>query len=482
MFTIILWFVVRTSGMIEPRRVRQILVQGWAILIVGYFVVWTVTKPEALPKTLLVTPFADQTVEGWIGEALADAVGERLAYADSEVHLIPWEVCPSFESDLGADSIWVQVKKLQPTFAVWGSVWGRADSLWMEFYGARTSWGRTVRFSPYKRRYKSLDEAAAGVVELTKTATLIPWHGSESRVVRSRPIEALGKYYSAKRQLRRGRWEAAQDLAAQAIAIDSTWSEAWALEGVAIEHAGEAPAQAVSVYVKALEIDSSDISNWHYYATYAIRRHQWDLAANCLKAAYHLQRKNPVTLFLLSHLRESRVVSISNLSSEQALELALRLHPGYLDARLKLVRNYCDQGNLRKSRRLIQAGLDLYPVSWELWELLSNVDIREKKFGNALTAIRRSIQLGDDRPSILYNAGLVYFYLDSLSQARSFLTQSAALGATSNGYYLLGRCAERQGDSTAARGYYRKCIERATGDDDEVVREARKKIGIESQE
>jgi len=480
LFSITLWFVVRTSGMLEPWRVRQILVQGWATLIVGYFILWSVTKPESLPPTLLVTPFVDQTNEGWIGEALADCIGERLAFVGSDVHWIPWEVCPPLESELSVDSVWVQVKKMQPAFAVWGSVRGRADSMRVELHSARTSWGRTVRFSPVKRLFRSFDEAAASVVELTRTTTRIPWHAGKSPSITDRSIKALEKYYGARRQLRKGKWESAQQLAAQAIAIDSTWSEPWSLKAISIEHSDNAPEQAVIAYTKALELDSTNISNWRHYVSYAIRGHHWDLADSCLRAAYRLQRKNPVTLFLLSHLRESRVQSIANMTPEQALELALRLHPGYLDVRLKLARDYYDHGNLRKCRMTVRDGLDLYPTSWELWELLSNVSVREKKFNTARIAIRRSMQLGGDRPSIWYNAGLVYFYLDSLSQAMTFLSRSVAVSGSSNGYYLLGRCAERQGDSTAAIEYYRQCVDWSTGDSDVAAEEARRKIGIVS--
>ena len=476
MFTFILWFVVRTSGLIEPRRARHILIQGWTVLIVLYFVAWMVTKPQPLPKTLLVPPFATQMSEPWIGEALSDQLGQHLAYSSFGVLQLPWDVCPQIKQGIPSDSMWMIIKKLQPTFAVWGMVRGQPDSLWVESDYARTKWGRTVRFSAHKRRYSSINEAANEIAELARNAALIRKREHGHEIVNVHPVPALRKYYLAKEQLASDNPRVALELARQAIAVDSSWSNAWALVGIAEGQIDDSSSDPMVAFHKAVLLDSTDLFAWQQLARFAILAHHWSLADSSLRKAYRLQRRNPVTLYLISHLRKDRAVSICNMTPQQAAELALAVHPGYLNARLMVAQNYYDIGDLGDCRTITRKGIDLYPNSWELWHMLSSLDIRQGKLQDALSEIKRSIKLSANNPDVLYNAGLVYFYLDSLRQAESFLQRSVRVKASSDAYYMLGQCAERQGDSTQATSYYRESVEAVSGKDDRSAQEAAKKI------
>ena len=117
------------------------------------------------------------------------------------------------------------------------------------------------------------------------------------------------------------------------------------------------------------------------------------------------------------------------------------------------------------------------PDSWELRELLSNIHVRQGKLASALMEIQRAYYLIGDHPNVLYNMGLIYFHMDSLTQAREILSHSVDIQASSDAYYLLGQCAEKQGDSTAALYYYQQCTLLSTGQDDRSALEASKKIG-----
>ena len=475
MFTFILWYIVQTSGLLERQRARHILIQGWIILIVGYFIIWMATKPEPLPKTLLVTPFADETQEKWIGEAMADQLGERLWLSNKRILWLPWEVCQNICYDLPPDSTWKIIKEIQPTFAIWGKLWGREDSLWVESHYARTRLGRTLHFPEHIRRYKTIEDAVSVLADLTRTSTLIP-QLTESNQPTDFPTSAMRYHYAGLRQFRKGRHNVALDLAMQAINIDSTWDKPWCLVGRCWDVLEDSSARAMYAFRRAIELDSSDVDNWQNLAKCSIRRGQWDNAERSLKIAYQLKRKNPITLFLMSHMNKDRLARFSNLTPDQALEKAVALHPSYQEARLKLARNYYAVGNLRKCKKLVQDGLELYPQSWEFWQILSNIDIRLGKLDQALEEIRLSLIIAGDHPSVLYNVGLVYFHLDSLKQAKEYLSRSAEIGASSDTYYLLGQCTERQGDSTAALFYYQMCVQSASGSDDRSAQEANKKI------
>jgi tetratricopeptide (TPR) repeat protein len=476
MFTFILWFVVRTSGLIERRRARHLLFQGWTILIALYFITWMVTKPAPLPKTLLITPFATQMSEPWIGEALGDKLGEQLASSSFGLLELPWEVCPQIRQSIPPDSMWLIIKRLQPTIAVWGIVRGRPDSLWVESHYAKTKWGRTVRFAPNTRRYSTMEDAAIGVAELAKNAALIRQRDVDVPKSADHPIEAQRKYYLARERLRSNSPESALELAREAIALDSKWTDAWLVAAISEVEGDDTLFNPIDAFRKAISLDSLNLAAWQQLARYAILNHRWNLADSSLKKAYHLGHKNPVTLYLISHLNMNRALSISKMTPNRAAELALAIHPGYLNARLMVAQYYYSIGDLRKCRSVTRRGLETNPNSWELWQMQSNLDLHEGKFQSALTAIKEARQLGGDHPDILYNIGITYFYLDSLPQSKAYLTQSVQLKASSDAYYLLGQCAERQGDSSQAALYYQKSVESSTGSDDRSAQEAAKKV------
>ena len=332
-----------------------------------------------------------------------------------------------------------------------------------------------MRFSEHKRRHKSIEDAAALLADLTRTSTLIP-QLRESAQSAELPTSAMRYHYAGLRQFRKGRHNVALDLAMQAINIDSTWDEPWCLAGRCWDVLEDSSARAMYAFRRALELDSSDVDNWQNLAKCSIRRGQWDNAERSLKIAFQLKRNNPITLFLMSHMNEDRLAKFSNLTPDQALEKAVALHPAYHEARLRLARRYYAIGNLRKCKKLVQDGLELYPQSWEFWRILSNINVRLGKLDQALEEIRQSLTIVGDHPNVLYNVGLVYFHLDSLDQAKAYLNRSAEIRASSDTYYLLGHCAEKQGDSTAALSYYQMCVQSASDSDDRSAQEANKKI------
>ncbi len=476
MFSFVLWFVVRTSGIVEPQRGRRLLFRGWIILIAGYLVLWLVTRPPPLPKTLLVAPFNDQTTEGWIGEALTDQLGEHLSRQSRKLLWLPNEAIPQLHSQFEPDSTWEIVRKLKPSYAVWGKIWGRQDSLWVEMHYARTRLGAVVRYSHDKRWYKSFHDAVAGIISLAQNSAQIPKRSNAEYKPKPYPIPVLAKLYQSHGFYRNGNTDLALEYALQAIDIDRTLDDAWRIVGNCWSEVNDTLPHAVSAFRKAVLFDSSDIRNWQDLALHSIQCRNWNRAETALKIAYTLSASNPITLYLISHFSEERSQNICTFTTQEALEKAVRICPGYNQARLKWAKDVYNSHDFRKCLNILRKGLILDPESWEMWELLALTRIKLGELDQALEAIEKAADLTNTESSIYYNLGLIQYRLGNINDAVSSLEQSTKLTDNPDAYYLLGKYAEQQRDTIAAIQYYQNCIASAVDDDNPSAREAMNRL------
>jgi tetratricopeptide (TPR) repeat protein len=111
---------------------------------------------------------------------------------------------------------------------------------------------------------------------------------------------------------------------------------------------------------------------------------------------------------------------------------------------------------------------------------MSHIHLGKRQF--AIKEIQQSLVLSDDNPAVLYNAGYIFMTIDSLDLAKEYLLKSVKAHGNSDGYYLLGLCAEQQGDTTDALHYYQLSSAASTGENDKSAREAAKKVTILIQE
>lgn len=474
-FTFIIWYVVRTSGLLERQKARRLLIRGWIILIAVYVIVWLATRPVPMPKTVLVVPFADYTSEGWLGEAVADEVAENLIRSNVYLQRLSWDLCPLFGRGLPADSVWAVIQKIKPSYAIWGTMKGNKDSLVVKAYYSRTRWGRAVRFSESMQHFHSVYQAGVTISEVARRTALIPKQVTTGYFPKERPFLAMQYLYSSRKKFRDGNMASALDLAVKAVGQDTSWDDSWRMVGQCWDLLDDSNAQGVHAIQEAICLDSADVRNWHCLARYAIRRQQWDYAENALKTATHLKQRSPTTLFLLSHLHPDRLQHFRGLTPEEALRRAVVIYPGFEEARIKYAWMLYGKGDYQDCERVVEEGLGLDDASWELWEVLALTHFHQAKRAAAVEEIQKSVALSDSNSSALYNAGYLYFGLGRLDQAKECLTLSAALKGNSDTYYLLGQCAEQQGDTAGAIHYYQLSSAAPSGDDNRSAEEAVKR-------
>lgn len=473
MFSFVLWFVVKTSGILEAHRGRSILFRGWIILIAGYIVLWLVTKPPPLPKTLLVAPFNDQTTERWIGEALTDQLGQHLSQQSRKLLWLPNDAIPQLHSQSNPDSTWEIIRKLKPSYAVWGKIWGRHDSLWVELHYARTRLGATVRYSSDKRRYISLHDAIKGMINLAQNSAHIPRKLNAEYRPEAHNLPALAKLYQSQGYYSNGYYDSALEFASLAVNVDSTLDDAWRIAGNCLSETDDTLSRAISAYRKAVFLDSSDVRNWQALARHSIRHQNWNRAETALKVAYKLGARNPVTLFLLSHFSEQRLQNICPYTTQETLEKAIRICPGYTQARLKLAKLYYENRDLHKCNGILDEGLTIDPHAWELWELKATTHLNLGDLNRAKLTIEKAANITSIEPTIYYNLGLIQYRLGHSDEAATALERSIKLAENPDAYYLLGLCAEQQNDTSAAIQYYQSCIVSVSDNDNPCAQEAK---------
>lgn len=143
-----------------------------------------------------------------------------------------------------------------------------------------------------------------------------------------------------------------------------------------------------------------------------------------------------------------------------ALQQAIRLNPKLAQAQYDLALLFIQQGNVQEAQSAVQKALHIYPRFWEARLTLAKLFDQLALTNQAIQEYRTVLTQKPFQEQALYNLASQYMRTEDLDLAHPLLLQLTEHHPQhSDGWYLLGRHAERQNQPIQALQAYQQVIQ-----------------------
>jgi len=211
-------------------------------------------------------------------------------------------------------------------------------------------------------------------------------------------------------------------------------------------------------------------------ADYFLRFREWYEAESALKLALNVTLDDPRIFFNLSRLWRGRLEDLPYKDKNDLKRIALRLCPGYEEARLALAASYREQLDRSTAVAVLKDGIAIDPNSVPLLLSLA-ANLVEMGFKEqAIEVCNRILELEPGHTGALYNLGLAHLYLNDYDRAIAMFDSSFNNGGTVENLYYLGVAYQEKREWKTAIKYFQMRMIRLRWTHDPVSVSARERI------
>lgn len=175
-------------------------------------------------------------------------------------------------------------------------------------------------------------------------------------------------------------------------------AHAWRMQGY-IQSLQKNYPDAISAFRKALGIDSLDAFTWFELGSSFERNKQIDSAVTIFKKVLKLRPDDPSTLNYLGYMWAEKGINLD--TAKSYLEIALDMDPengAFLDSYAWV---YYQLGQYDSAETYINRALEKINDDPILYHHLGDILMKQEKYGSALPAYRKSIELGSENAQII---------------------------------------------------------------------------------
>ena len=209
---------------------------------------------------------------------------------------------------------------------------------------------------------------------------------------------------------------------------------------------------------------------------YYILMEIWSKAQESLFKSFHLYPNDDALYVALSRLHPSRLRKIGFYSIRQTLNRAIFMNPASIPGHLFLADALYRQQDLAGAEKTYRDLLAFNPNLKDALMELGKFDINRARYAKAGQIFKGILKRDSTDADAIYNLGIISYLKGNPDQAIRYFQKALEKGNIINAYLYLSKIYEQKGDRNKAIAYLRKRIHTQLGPNDSFAEEARKHL------